>query len=91
LVIGLIPIVLMLIEAVIRRGGRLSFQGVTIDLSAAAPSAVDFSIDTNIGAEGEAVSDSSSMQILDALKRAAESELWSLIWRTGGLGGKRDF
>jgi hypothetical protein len=75
LVIGLIPIALVLIDALIRRGGRLSFQGITIDLAAATPRAVEFRIDTNIGVEGEAVSDSSSTQILDALEKASETDI----------------
>lgn len=74
LVIGLIPIELLLIEALIRRGGKLSFQGITIDLAAGRP-AVDLRINTNIGVAGETVSDTSSAQILDALNRAAKSDV----------------
>jgi hypothetical protein len=74
LVVGMIPIELLLIDALIRRGGKLSFQGVTIDL-AAGPPALDLRIDTNIGVTGEAVSDSSSAEILDALKRAATTDV----------------
>src|SRR5262249_41806629 len=65
----------VLIDALIRRGGKLSFQGITIDLAAAASRAVDLRIDTNIGVEGEAVTDSSSMQILAALEKASETDI----------------
>src|SRR6266849_4476443 len=47
LVVGMIPIALVLIDALIRRGGSLSFQGVRIDLSASVSAAPDFRIDTN--------------------------------------------
>ncbi len=56
-------------------GHRLSFQGITIDLAAATSRAVDFRIDTNICLEGESVGDSSSVQILDALKRSATTDI----------------
>jgi hypothetical protein len=75
LVVGLLPVALVLIHALIRRGGKLSFQGITIDLGGADPRAVEFRIDTNIGVEGEAVSDSSSARILDALEKAAETDV----------------
>jgi hypothetical protein len=75
MVIGLIPIALVLIDALIRRGGKLSFQGVTIDLATAASPAVDFRIVTNIGVEGQAVTDSSSTQILGALEKASETDV----------------
>jgi hypothetical protein len=68
------PIELLLIVALIRRGGKLSFQGITIDLAAGRP-AVDLRINTNIGVAGETVSDTSSAQILDALNRAAKSDV----------------
>ena len=66
LILGLIPIALVLIYALLQRGGSLSFQGVKIDLAATTSPAVAFRIDTNIGVQGEAVSDSSSREILDA-------------------------
>jgi hypothetical protein len=75
LIIGLIPLALVLIDALIQRGGSLSFQGITIDLAATTSPAVDFRIDTNIGVEGETVSDSSSRQILDALRKSATSDI----------------
>jgi len=62
-------------DALIRRGGKLSFQGITIDLAAAASRTGDLRIDTNIGVEGEAVTDSSSMQILAALEKASETDI----------------
>ena len=34
LVVGLIPMELLVIDALIRRGGKLSFQGIAIDLAA---------------------------------------------------------
>src|SRR5262245_29989343 len=75
LIVGLIPIALVLIDALIRRGGKLSFQGITIDLTAAASRAVDLRIDTNIGVEGQAVTDSSSMQILAALEKGSKTDI----------------
>jgi hypothetical protein len=74
LVIGLIPMELLLIDALIRRGGKLSFQGIEIALAASRP-AVDLRIDTNIGLAGATVRDNLSTQILDALNRAANSEV----------------
>ena len=75
LIIGLIPLLLLLVDTVIRRGGSLSFQGVRIDLSAAASPRPTLTIDTNIGASGQPVNDSSSVQILDALEKASESDV----------------
>jgi hypothetical protein len=74
LVVGLIPMELLVIDALIRRGGKLSFQGIAIDL-AVGPPTVDLQIDTNIGLSGETVSDTASTQILDTLKRAANSDV----------------
>jgi hypothetical protein len=75
LVVGMIPTELLLVDALIRRGGKLSFTGVTIDLAAAGPVAVDYTIDTNIGVTGETVSDTSSENILDALRRSAKTDV----------------
>lgn len=74
LIVGLIPLLLLLVDTVIRRGGSLSFQGVKIDLSTAPSARPTLTIDTNIGASGQPVNDSSSVQILDALEKAAESD-----------------
>lgn len=75
LIIGLLPVMLVLIDALIRRGGKLSFQGITIDLAGADVRGVEFRIDTNIGVEGETVSDTSSARILDTLERAAATDV----------------
>jgi len=75
LILGLIPLALVLVYALLQRGGSLSFQGITIDLAATTSPAVDFRVDTNIGAPGQAVSDTSSMQILDALAKSAASDV----------------
>ena len=75
LILGLIPIALVLIYALLQRGGSLSFQGVKIDLAATTSPAVAFRIDTNIGVQWEAVSDSSSREILDALRKAVMTEV----------------
>jgi len=83
LVVGLIPIALLLIDALIRRGGSLSFQGITIDLAATTSPAVDFKIDTNIGVEGEPVSDSSSRRILDALRKSQTTDIVVLDLKDG--------
>jgi hypothetical protein len=74
LVIGLIPMELLLIDALIRRGGKLSFQGIEIALAAGRP-VVDLRIDTNIGVVGGTVEDTMAASILDALNRAAKSDV----------------
>jgi hypothetical protein len=75
LVVGLIPIALVLIDALIRRGGRLSFQGITIDLAATTSRPVALRIDTNIGLPGESVGDTSSREILGVLKKSATTDI----------------
>src|SRR5262245_16969824 len=75
LILGLIPLALALVYALLQRGGSLSFQGIKIDLAATMSPGVDFRIDINSGVQGESVSDSTSREILDALRKAATSQI----------------
>jgi hypothetical protein len=74
-ILSLIPVILVLIDTMIERGGVVEVRGVKIDFSQAQSAAIpDVTIPANIGASSQPVSDSSTTEILDALQKAVGSE-----------------
>ncbi len=75
-VLSLLPILLMLADIIIERGASVEIKGVKIDFSQAqmaSPSSI--TIPANIGVPGQAVADSGTNQILDALRQAVTSDM----------------
>lgn len=73
--LSLLPILLVLIDTLVERGGVIEYQGVKIDFSKAQMiDTVSLTIPTNIGVPAQPIYDSGSVQILDALKQASGSE-----------------
>lgn len=75
--LSFIPVILVLVDSMMARGGILEFRGLKVDFSNAQDSASalpDVTIPANIGVPSQAVSDSSTHEILDALKQAVGSE-----------------
>lgn len=76
LVLTLLPVILMLLDLVAERGGSLDLRGFKVDFSQSrAVAATGITVPPNIGVPGQAVTDSSSPQILDALQQATASDL----------------
>jgi len=68
---GLLPVLLALVDVFIERGGVIEYGGVKIDFSKVPQmGASGFTVPVNIGFRGAPVTDSSTTQILDALKQA---------------------
>jgi hypothetical protein len=76
LLFSLLPILLSLVDVIIERGGVIEYGGVKIDFSKVSAGAVDgLTVPVNIGVAGQAVTDSSTTQILDALRQATACEV----------------
>lgn len=71
LIISLLPMLLAFLDVIIARGGVIEFKGVKIDFYQVRYTGMSgVTIPVNIGVRGEPVTDSSTVQILDALKQA---------------------
>lgn len=71
LLLSLMPILLSLVDTIIERGGVVEYRGVKIDFSKISSGVVaSLTVPPNIGVSGQAVTDSSTTQILDALRQA---------------------
>jgi len=76
LIISLLPILLSLVDIIIERGGVFEAGGVKIDFSNVPHTgAAGFTVPSNIGVPGQAVQDSFTTNILDALKQATDCEV----------------
>jgi hypothetical protein len=76
LAFSLLPVVLALVDLFIERGGVLKYGGFEIEFSRLERAAMkDITIPTNIGVAGQLVMDSSTTQILDALKKATSCDV----------------
>lgn len=76
LVLTLLPIILILLDLVAERGGTIEYRGIKVDFSQSRSVATTgITVPPNIGVPGQAVTDSSSPQILDALRQATASDL----------------
>ena len=76
LVLSLLPIALALMDVIIERGAIVQYGGVKIDFSRSqARAPTGFAVAPNIGVQGQPVTDSSTTQIIDTLRRATASEI----------------
>jgi hypothetical protein len=76
LLFSLLPVLLSLVDALIERGGVIEYGGVKIDFSNVPAGAVaGLTVPVNIGVAGQGVTDSSTTQILDALRQATACEV----------------
>jgi len=76
LLLSLLPIVLALLDVIIERGGVVEYGGVKIDFSRSKEKGmVGITIAPNIGVQGQPVTDSSTMQILDTLRQATSCDV----------------
>lgn len=76
LVLTLLPVILMLLDLVAEHGGTIEARGFKVDFSQSrAVATAGITVASNIGVPGQAVTDSSSTQILDALSQATASDL----------------
>lgn len=73
---SLLPILLRLADVVIERGAVVEYKGIKIDFSQVQQAGTSgLTIPANIGVAGQAVTDSSTTQILDALRQAVSSDI----------------
>ncbi len=76
LLFSLLPILLALLDVVIERGGSVKYKGLEISFAQVSHLGVSgFTVPTNIGVPSQAVSDSSTTNILDALRQATACEV----------------
>jgi hypothetical protein len=76
LLLSLLPILLAVLDVIIERGGVVEYGGVKIDFSRSKEKGmVGITIAPNIGVQGQPVTDSSTMQILDTLRQATSCDV----------------
>ncbi len=76
LVFSLLPILLALVDVIIERGGVIEYGGMKIDFSQVPKMGVSgFTVPVNIGVSGQSVTDSSTTEILDALRQATACDV----------------
>ncbi|WP_373509399.1 hypothetical protein [Thiocapsa sp.] len=74
--VSLLPVLLAILDVIIERGGVIEYGGVRIDFSRLSQIGVPaFTVPANIGVPGQPINDTSTTQILDALKSAAACEV----------------
>ena len=74
--VSLLPVLLAILDIIIERGGVIEYGGVRIDFSQVPQMGMSgFTVPTNIGVPGQAVSDSSTTEILEALREATACEI----------------
>jgi len=84
LVLSLLPVLLTLLDLIVDRGASIEYAGVKINFSQVPNiSAPGFTVPVNIGVRGEAVTDSSTTEILDALRQSTSSEVVIIDLETG--------
>jgi hypothetical protein len=76
LVLSLMPILLVLLDSVIERGGVIEYRGIKVDFSQSrAVARVGITVPPNIGVQGKALTDSDTAEILATLKQATASDV----------------
>ena len=76
LALSALPIALTLLDLLVQRGVVIEYAGVKLDFSKERViGREDITVPANIGVRGEAVTDSSTTQILDALRQATRSDV----------------
>lgn len=74
--LSLLPIVLALLDVIIERGAVIEYAGLKVNFSQSREmGTVGITVPPNIGVRGQAVTDSGTTQILDALRQAAASDV----------------
>jgi hypothetical protein len=73
--ISVLPVILMLVDLLAERGGRIGFRGLTLDFSSAVAAPPGYAVPHNIGVAGQPLTDSASAQILDALRGATMNDV----------------
>ena len=75
-VLSLLPILLMLADIIIERGAVVEYKGVKIDFSQVQMATTSgITVPANIGVTGQAVADSGTNEILEALRQAVSSDI----------------
>jgi hypothetical protein len=75
LLVSLLPVMLAVVDMVAERGGAVSFRGVTLDFSRAGGAVPSYAVPHNIGLPGQAVTDSGTENIVEALRGASTSDV----------------
>lgn len=76
LLFSLLPVLLSLVDIIIERGGIIEYGRVKIDFSQVSQAGMSgFTVPTNIGVRGEAIGDSDTNEILEALKQATACQI----------------
>ena len=76
LLLSLLPVLLAVVDVLIERGGVLEYKGMKIDFSQVSRVGMSgVTVPVNIGVRGEPVNDSSTTQILEALKDATTCDV----------------
>jgi hypothetical protein len=76
LLLSLLPILLALVDVIIERGAVIEYAGLKIDLSQVPKLGVStFTVPGNIGVPGQSVTDSSTTEILDALRKSTSCDV----------------
>jgi hypothetical protein len=76
LVLSLLPIILALLDVIIERGAVVEYAGIKVDFSKTREMGTSgLTVPPNIGVRGQAVTDSSTTEILAALQQAAASDV----------------
>lgn len=70
-----LPILLMAFDVLAQTGGSVEYKGLKLNFSQLSRSTSAFSVPTNIGVRGEAVTDSSTTEILDTLRSAVSNDI----------------
>lgn len=76
LLVSLLPVILVLLDNVMQRGGVIEVRGVKLDFTrmrAVGTSGV--TVPVNVGVRGEPVSDSGTTEILESLRQAMSSDI----------------
>lgn len=74
--VSLLPVLLAIVDIIIERGAVIEYGGIKIDFSSLSQVGISaFAVPANIGVPGEPINDSSTTQILGALRRAAACEV----------------
>ena len=72
---SLAPVALLLVDALVGRGATIEYLGIKLALGSGANIPASVAVPTNIGVPAQPVSDSSTGQILDALRVAVSKEV----------------
>jgi hypothetical protein len=84
LLLSLLPVLLAVLDVIIERGGVIEHGGVKIDFSQVRQMGVSgVTVPVNIGVRGESVTDSSTTQVLDALKQATACDVVTIDLEEG--------